>query len=404
MSHWLRTSITTIGSTPNLLVVPLIMVCFWVAAADVYAAANMRPHHSETPAIVLAGVDFLFSCSLFFGLAKFNQQLRELRLPKRPQVLAAALALIVGPILLVPCALVWLSNGGTRDVLIIAMGSVAGMPAAFLGRLGFPTRQGTGVRCKVTPMAPPVPVRLPNWVVVRMALGPPYSPASWTRRLIQVAAVGAALSAAPILVHLFGGSPKTGFFNGALHAAEFVGFLPAVAMCWAWPLTRLVGIFAPQSAAQTELALLPGLGDGRQQLRRLCGVGLGIPAGGLVALLALAMSLVALEQRPHVIYMKLALEFILIPQFTLPILIGQIVKPRRLAAWRLTALITSQSLAFTFLLWMPIWDAPDSGLAHQLRWLTVALVLAGLTIIVGYSIYSLRKFLQRPHPFVEISS
>jgi hypothetical protein len=237
-----------------------------------------------------------------------------------------------------------------------------------------------------------------------MALGPPYSPASWTRRLIQLAAVGAALSAAPILVHLFGGSLKTGFFNGALHTAEFVGFVPAVVMCWAWPLTRLIGIFAPQSAAQTELALLPGLGDGRQQLRRLCGVGLGIPAVGLVALLSLAMSLVALEQRPHVFYMKLGLEFLLIPQFTLPILIGQIVKPRGLAAWRLTVMITSQSLAFTFLVWMPIWDAPDSGLVHLLRWLTVALVLAGLMILIGYAIYSLRKFLQRPHPFVEISS
>jgi hypothetical protein len=405
MTRWPRASIAAIGHTPILPVMLVLLVTFWFSAGEIYAAATARPHHGETAAIVLGGLNFLFSCGLFFALARFDRQLRELRLPKQPQVRAAALGFIIGPILLAPCALVWWLNGGARDVLIIAMGLVAGMPAAFLAHSLSSVRHGTGGQRELTAMAPSALARAPKpWAAARIALGPPFSPAPWSKRLMQLAALGAVLSVAPIVVHFFEGSLKPGVFRGALHAAEFVGFFPAIALCWAWPLTRLAAILGPPSAEQAELALLPGLGGSRAQLRRLCLVGLGVPIGALGALLVLALGLAALEQRPHPIYAAMVLEFLLIQAVTFPMLFGQMNKPGQFSALKLTAGITSPSIAFTWVIWLSIWEGPDSPVLHTLRLLGCGLVLLSLAISSGYLVYSMRKFLRRPHLFVEMSS
>jgi hypothetical protein len=166
----------------------------------------------------------------------------------------------------------------------------------------------------------------------------------------------------------------------------------------------LLAIFNPERGALTELALLPGLGGGRQQTRRLYLVALGVPAGGLVLLLLSALVLVKLQHLPHGVYLKLALEFLLIPLITLPILVGQIAKPSMPAAWSVAVLMVSQTWAFSPLVWSNLWDMPDSVTVHTFRRLIVGIILAALIFYTGYSIYSLRKLLRRPHPFVEVSS
>ena len=182
--------------------------------------------------------------------------------------------------------------------------------------------------------------------------------------------------------------------------------MAAIGLCWAWPLSRLLAVFNPERGALTELALLPGLGSGGQQLRRLLLVALSVPAAGLSLLLISALILVTLQHLPHDAYLRLALNFLLVPLITLPILVIWLAKPTMPATWAATLFMVSQTWTFSMLVWSGIWDAgaPDTVTVRMFRGLTVGLVLAGLMIFFGFSGFSLRKILQRPHPFVEISS
>jgi sterol desaturase/sphingolipid hydroxylase (fatty acid hydroxylase superfamily) len=105
-----------------------------------------------------------------------------------------------------------------------------------------------------------------------------------------------------------------------------------------------------------------------------------------------------------VAYLKLAVQFVLIPLVTLPILIGQIAKPTG-PRWSVTVLLVCQVWTVSLIVWSGMWNvaASDPPVAHTFRWLTVWVLLAGMTIVVGFSVYWLHKLLQRPHPFVEIS-
>lgn len=407
MTRWLKFAGRTIDGTPILLITPLLMIAAWIASAEIYAVALQIPAHGESAALVLVGLNVVCSWLLVFCLTALVCDMHELRLPRHRQVLAVGVIFIFGFIFVAPCALVWCLNGGARNVFMIGMGSVAGTAGALLWRFRSAARNASGARVSHAAAAPSIAVQLPNpRRAVRVALGPPYAPASWQRRGIELVGLGAAVAGAPLLVLLYEASLQPRAFPYVLHATEFVGFLAAIGLCWVWPLSRLVAIFNPERGALTELALLPGFGSGRQQLRRLYLVALGLPFAGLILLLISALVLVTLQHLRNGVYLQLILEFLFIPLITLPILIGQLTKPSMPAAWSVRVQLLSQMCTISFLVWSNIWDsgAPASATVHQLRLLEVGLVLAALMIFVGFSIHSLRKLLQRPHPFVEISS
>ncbi len=407
MMRWLRLAGRAIDAMPILLVAPLLMFAAWAAAAEIYAVALQIPGHGESAAMVLVGLNVVCSWLLVFVLAALVHDMQELRLPQHRQVRAVGLTFIFGFIYVLPCALVWWLNGGARDVFMIGMGSVAGTAGALLWRLRSAAHNAQGARVGNVAAAPSVPVERPNpWRAVRVALGPPYAPASWKRRGVELVSLCAAGAGAPLLVLLYAGLLQPRAFPYVLRAMEFVGALVAIGLCWVWPLSRLVAIFNPERGALTELALLPGLGAGRQQLRRLVLVALGMPFGGLVLILISALVLVTLQRMPNGVYLKLSLDFLLIPLITLPIVIGQITKPQMPATWSVMVLMLSQTWTFSILVWSGIWDLGAAGslIGRQLRLLVLGLVLAALMIVIGFSIYSLRKLLRRPHPFVEMSS
>jgi hypothetical protein len=405
MTRWVRFAGATINGTPMPLVTLLLMVTAWSAAAEIYAVTIQIPRHSEFAALVLTGLHVLCSWLLVFNLAGLLHDVQELRLPQYRQLLAVGLSGIFGFVFVVPCAIVWSLHGGARDVFLIAMGSVAGSAGALLWRLRRRARSAPAARITTVGLVPSLPGQLPKpWRAVRVALGPPFAPASWKRRGIELASLCAAVAGAPILVLIYKDSLQPSAFPFVLHAAEFFGFLAAIGLCWIWPLSRLLAIFNPERGALSELALLPGLGGGKQQLRRLYLVALGVPGAGLLLLLTGALLLVKLQHLPHGDYVKLALEFLLIPLITLPILVGQIAKPSMPAASSVMVLMVSQTWTFSILVWSDLWDAPDSVTLHRLRALIIGIVLAALIVFIGFAIHALRKLLQRPHPFVEVSS
>jgi hypothetical protein len=167
-------------------------------------------------------------------------------------------------------------------------------------------------------------------------------------------------------------------------------------------LSRLVAIFSPRNAAQTELALLPSLGSGQQQLRRIFLVALSIPAGSLVILLGIGLGLVTLEHLPHSIYAKLAAELLLVPLIAVPVLATRIANSNPRSGAVMVA-ITSQIWTFTIMIWTNSWDG-NGPLMDLFRWLMAALFLVAVLVSVGISAYALRKLLRRPHPFVEMAS
>jgi hypothetical protein len=403
MTRWVRFAGRAIYGTPVLMATMLMMVAAWAAAAEIYEFAMQIPGHGESAAMLLVGLNVVCSCLLVFNLVAVVGDVRELRLPQQRQLLAVGLIFICGFIFVLPCALVWALNGGAREVVMVAMGSVAGAAGALLWQLRSRTRYVLGARPGAAAVVSLIPAQRPRpWQAVRFALGAPYAPASWQRRVLGLALLCAIVALAPILVVLYKSSMSPHGFTILLHVAEIVSFLPAIALCWLWPLRRLVALFNPQSAALTELVLLPGLGGGRQQLRRLLLVAVSLPAVGLVGLLIIALSMVALEHPPQIGYTKVVVTFLLIPLLTLPGVFGQIAKPQgpqAPVAW--FAGMNSQLWLCTYLTWIVPWD-----MAHRLPvgwlWVTAAVVLAALMVPIGMSVASLRKILRRPHPFVEV--
>ncbi len=406
MRHWVRVAGGEFFLTPIVPVALMMMICVWYAAAGIYWVATQVPNHGEFAAFLLLGVNVLSAYVLVFILAGLLRDMRELRLPRLRQLQAGALVIVLGVVFVAPCVLVWWLNGSEFDILMIGMGSVAGTAWSLLWRFRSQARNAPATRVAGAAFAPSRAAPRPTpWRAVRVALGPPYAPASWRRRLIELVSVCAVVAGAPVLLVFYESLMRPRTFTLILHASEFSGFLIAVCLCWAWPLSRLIAIFNPQRGALTELALLPGMGDGRAQLRRLYLVALGVPGAGLTLLMISALLLLALQHQPNVAYVKLGVQFLLIPLVTIPILVGQIAKPSTPAHWSVTVLMGSQIWTFSYLVWSGMWDVSptDPAVAHTFRWVTVWLVLAGLTVLMGFSVHFLRKLLQRPHPFVEIS-
>lgn len=172
-------------------------------------------------------------------------------------------------------------------------------------------------------------------------------------------------------------------------------------LCWMWPLSRALALFDPQRGALTELAHLPGLGDGPHQRRRLYRVTLSVPAMALLGLLIIAMSAAWFQGLPSAVYVKLALQFALFPLITLFMLLHATQNRGAWKVWSVTVLTLSQTWTFTLLIWIS-WS-PEMLAIPILRWMGIA-VLLGVIALIGQTLYLLRKLALRPHPFVDISS
>jgi hypothetical protein len=407
MMRWVRLAGGVINGTPVPLAMLLVMVCSWLSAGEIYGLVLRAQGSSGFAGSMLVGLNVLWSWLLAFYLAGLVRDLRELRLPKQRPVLAGALLVSLALLFVAPCLLVWLVGGVSSDVLMVAAGGALGSAAALLWKFRSRGRNVPGDRIGSAAVIPSVAAQPPNpWWAVRVALGPPYAPASWQRRGVELVSLCAVVAGAPLVALIYEGSLQPRVFPFVFRAAQFVGFLTAIGLCWIWPLSRLLAIFNPQRGALTELALLPRMGDGRQQLRRLYLVALSVPAAGLLLLLASALILVTLQHLPKVVYIKVLAEFALVPLITLPILIAQLAKPNMPTTWTVAALMGSQMWAFSFLVWSGIWDLGAAGslIGHRLVWLVVGLVLVAVLVLAGFSLHSLRKILQRPNPFVEVSS
>jgi hypothetical protein len=390
MIRWLRSSAVAICATQHVLIVIILMFGLWAAAAELYSALIAGSHRGEFLALVLSIFTIPFSYWLFTNLLQLAHDLRELCVPQRRQLLAGALSFILGLMWVIPCALLAVGHWAARDLLLAAMGMPAGCCVALLWRVfgrHSPFRAGgfAGPRR-----------------ALRILLGKPYAPVSWPMRLMQLILLCAVLAMPPVLVGVFGGALSRESFAALVHAAELLGFLAAVGLCWIWPLSRVVALFRPAHGSLSELALLPGMGEGRQRLQQLLTAAIGVPAVGLGTLLIVGLGVAWREDLPAAIYWKVLIEFLLILIITLPIVLGQIAHPRPRAIQ--PTFVMSQIWIFSLSLWMVPWDALRLFMALRwLAWLTIAVVLSGLVYVVGWAIRSLREISRRPHLFVEIN-
>jgi hypothetical protein len=197
------------------------------------------------------------------------------------------------------------------------------------------------------------------------------------------------------------------FLRVAFHASELVGLLAAMALCWTYPLKRVLALLDPKRGALTELAVLPGLGNGTRQRRQLYLVTLSLPTAALVGLLIVAVSAAWLENLPSSVYWSLAMQFAVFPLLTLPMLLSQLARRTEMTgifaptafllgqAWTLTPTIWTWPMG-----WPPLWSLHGPGIFG----LVVAALLAWLLVLVGQIIYFLRELALRPHPFVDVSA
>jgi hypothetical protein len=392
MIRWLKSGAVAVCTTPRLPVVMILMAGFWAASAQIHSALIAASRGGEFVAVMLAILTLPFSCWLFANFLKLAHDLRELCVPKRRQLVAGALSLILVLTWGVPCGLLAWGHWAARELLVVALAMPAGLAVALLWRV-------FGHAAAVQAAAPADRRR-----ALRIFLGPPYAPVSWRRRLIQVALVCAVLALPPVLVGVFGAGLSPRNFAVLLHAAELAGLFAATGLCWIWPLSRAVALFNSAPGTLSELALLPGLGDGRQRLRRLLLTAMGLPGAGLAMLLATGLAVSWRENLPDAILWKVVVEFLLILITTLPLMLGQIARPRAVGPWYLPLAMASQVWTFSLCLWMVPWEVlPLFMSLRWLAWLTIAVVSSGLAFVVGSAIHSVREISRRPQPFVEIS-
>jgi hypothetical protein len=396
---WLLAS--AICGTPTLLVPLLMMLALWGSAAEVYSVAIQAPHPGAYAAGMMVAVNLTFSGWLFVNFLKLSHDLREWRIPGYRRLLGAALTFILGFTVVAPCGFALSLDGGTYDALAVGLGACAGMVAALLWRMQSEAVGAHHARWPAETIPRGKVARASTvWQALRTALGSPYAPVSWRRRALQLALLCCVLAGAPALVIVFGTSLGSRAFSTLLKVSEIAGLLGALVLCWIWPLSRAVALFNPKRGALTELAFLPGLGDGTQLRRRLYLAVMSFPAGSLTALLIIAESAAWIEQMPGDVYGKLALEFALIPLITAPALLGLMAQGRAMSGWSFAPLLISQVVGLTPLIWM---SSSQVLLSAPFLWLGIAIVVFLLILTIGTSMYLLRKIAKRPHPFAEIS-
>jgi hypothetical protein len=392
MMRWLWAGATALCGAPRVLVAILVMFCLWGAVGEIVTAATTLTHRGEFAAVMMCSFNMPFAGVLFANFLHLARDLRELRLPHRRPLLAAAMAFGVVLMVLAPSLLAWSWHTGLVDVLLVAAAAIAGAALGWLGTLRGRARSQGRVR-KMAGM-------IGRSQVLRVVLGPPYAPTSWLVRLTQIGVLSAALLIAPVLVGVFGGSLSEPNFAILLHVAELLSFLVAIGLCWIWPLSRMVILFNPERGGLSELALLPGLGERDLRLRQLGRVVMTLPLAGLLVLLLVALGVARMAQVADDVYIKLALEFLLIPVVTLPLLLGQIAHRGATGVWSVGFFMATQIIALTVL----FWTLSSKILAiPTLRWLIVGFVLVTVTIVLITSLHSLRRISQRPHLFMDLS-
>jgi len=393
MMRWVWAGATALCGAPRVLIAILMMFCLWAAVGEIVTAATTLPHRGEFAAVMLCAFNMPFAGVLFANFLSLARDLRELRLPHRWPLLAVSLTFLVVLLVLVPSVLAWSWHTGLFDVLIVAAAAIVGAALGWLWTLRARARDlgRAWKKARVSGRSQ----------ALRVALGPPYAPTSWAVRLTQFGLLCAALILAPTLVGVFGGgSLSAPDFAILLHVAEFLSFIVAIVLCWIWPLSRVVILFNPERGALSELALLPGLSDRDLRLRHLCRVVMTLPVTGLLTLLVMAFGVARLAHVADDAYIKLALEFLLIPMVTVPVLLGQIAQRKAQAVWSVVFFMAAQTLTLTVLLWTLSWNMYA---VPTLRWLIVAFVLVCLTVVVMTSLHSLRRISQRPHLFMDVS-
>jgi hypothetical protein len=385
----------------------LMVLGSWIASAEIYATLLEAPQRPESGALLLVAGNMFMAGWLSFNVLQLAHELKQLRLPEHRQVIGAPLAFVLGVTLVGPCALVFSLQGGVRDVLVVSAGACMGIAGALLCRYRGSARLSETSHAQTLGAAesssrPPPPLR-----TLRMMLGAPYAPASWRRRFIEIAVVCAVLVSPPLLVILISLSPAFRFFRFAIHAAELGGLLAAISLCWIYPLNCVLALLDPKRGALTELAVLPGLGNGTRQRRQLYLVTLSLPTAALVGLLIVAVSAAWLQNLPSSVYWSLAMQFAVFPLLTLPMLLSQLARRTEMTgifaptafllgqAWTLTPTIWTWPMG-----WPPLWSLHGPGIFG----LVVAALLAWLLVLVGQIIYFLRELALRPHPFVDVSA
>jgi hypothetical protein len=390
--RWLWAGATALCGAPRVLVAMLVMFCLWGAVGEIVTVATTLSHRGEFAAVMLCSFNMPFAGMLFANFLNLARDLRELRLPHRRPLLIAAMAFGVVLMVLAPSLLAWSWHTGRFDVLLVAAAAIAGAAMGWLGTLRGRARSQGHAR-KMAGMTG-------RSQVLRVALGPPYAPSSYLVRLTQFAVLSVALLIAPVLVGVLGGSLSAPNFAILLHVAELLSFLVAMVLCWIWPLSRVVILFNPERGGLSELALLPGLGARDLRLRQLCTVVMTVPVAGLLVLLLVALAVARMAQVADEVYIKLALEFLLIPVVTLPVLLGQIAQRGAHGVWSVGFFMTTQILALTVLFWTL---SAKMFAVPTLRWLIVAFVLVTVTIVLIASLHSLRRIARRPHLFMDVS-
>jgi hypothetical protein len=389
---WLG-AVALFGSPPALVVVLIVMGSLWAAATQIAWAASALPYGGDAAALMLACFNAPFSAWLFANFLHLQRDLRDLRLPRQRWLTARSLGFFLTLIVVVPCGLVLSWRAGPLVVVLVALSAVVGMVGALLW-----TRLASGQHCEHSASA------AGRSLALRVALGAPYAPASWQTRLLQLASVCVVLFGAPLLVIAFGRSLSSRTFAVLMHAAEFLGFIGAITLCWIGPLSRAVTLFNPARGGLTELALLPGLGTNAQRRRQLYRVVIGPPAIALTLLWWVAMAAAWLERAPDAAYIKLVVAFLVIPLFTLPIFLSQIAQAQaQTGRGRWVAL--SGMLTPLCGLTPMIWNLPLHAFAvvpSLLHWLGIGFAML-LLFLGGLSFLSLRNLAQRPHPFVDVS-
>ena len=385
--------------TPNCAAPLLLIAGLWAGSAELYTTATEASRGAGLVGLAFIVVVNVVICGWFFyNLLQFAHDLKQLHLPEQRSLLIGPLAFILSLTFIAPCALVLSVHGGVRDLIVVAVGWCTGIAAALLWRhRSAVTSPNNGHRTQVSEGA--AGARAARRAL-RTALGGPYAPASWRRRSLELAVVGAVLAGAPLLVMLSGSSLSSRSFSRLLHTAELVSLLAAMALCWIWPLSRALALFDLERGALHELALLPALGDGQRQRRRLYRVILGIPTAALLGLLIIAMSAAWLQGLSASVYPRLALQFVLFPLITLPILLGYLQPKPTWKVWAIALFLLSPTWTFTLMIWT--WSA-DMLAVQLLRWMSIAVAL-GIGALIGQMLYLLRKLASRPHPFVDVSS
>jgi hypothetical protein len=386
----------------------LLMVLGWcTASAELYATLLEAPQRPESGALLLVAANMFIAGWLSFNLLQLAHELKQLRLPEHRQVIGAPLAFVLGLTLVGPCALVFSLHGSVRDLLVVSAGACAGIAGAIVcryrGSARLPeTSHAQTLGAAESTSRPPPPLR-----TLRIMLGAPCAPASWRRRFIEIAVVCAVLVSAPLLLIILNFSAGFRFHRVAFHASELVGLLAAMTLCWTYPLNRVLALLDPKRGALTELAVLPGLGNGTRQRRQLYLATLSLPTAALVGLFIVAVSVAWLQKLPSSVYWNLAMQFALFPLVTLPMLLSQLA--RRTGVSGMFAPNAFVSLSPAWALTSMIWTWPVDGpplwsvYGPSIFGLLVAVVLAVPLVLVGQTIYFLHKLALRPHPFVDVS-